>query len=99
MKFNKTIKIGNSVIIEKSKTFIIAEAGVNHNGDTGIAKKLIDCAVEAKADAVKFQAFKTEYLILKNIAKAPYQLSIANVNESQFDMLKRLEITKGQLIE
>jgi len=48
---------------------------------------------------MKFQAFKTEYLILKNIAKAPYQLSIANVNESQFDMLKRLEITKGQLIE
>jgi N,N'-diacetyllegionaminate synthase len=84
------------------KTFIIAEAGVNHNGSIKLAKKLVDIAVEAKADAVKFQTFKTENVVLKNTQKAEYQKETTNSSESQFDMIKRLEIdidTHKELIE
>lgn len=97
--FNKTVKIGNSIVSESSRVFIIAEAGVNHNGDMKIAKKLIDTASDARADAVKFQAFKAERLILKDVAKAPYQLETSEDGESQFAMLKKLEITKEQVRE
>ena len=72
--------------------FIIAEAGVNHNGSVELAKKLIDAAVEAKADAVKFQTFKTENLVSKNAQKADYQKQTTNSSESQFDMIKKLEL-------
>jgi len=72
--------------------FIIAEAGVNHNGDSNLAKKLIDVAVEAGADAVKFQTFKTENLVSKNAAKAPYQKKTTDAQESQFEMIKKLEL-------
>lgn len=74
------------------KTFIIAEVGVNHNGDIDIAKKLIDVAVEAKADAVKFQTFRTEKLVKKDAKKAEYQKARTQIEESQFDMLKKLEL-------
>ena len=56
-----------------NKVFIIAEAGVNHNGDINIAKKLVDAAVESGADAIKFQTFKAEDLVCKNAKKAEYQ--------------------------
>ena len=69
--FNKTLKIKDKEISYDSPTFLIAEAGVNHGGDMKVAKKLIDLAVEAKVDAVKFQTFKTENLILTDIKKAP----------------------------
>lgn len=92
MKFNKNIFIGDRCISLNSRTFIIAEAGVNHNGDINIAKKLIDAAVECGADAVKFQSFKTKNLILDKIDKAPYQEKTTDNNESQTDMLKKLEI-------
>ena len=72
MEFNKNIIIDNKSISKKSPTFVIAEAGVNHNGDMKIAKQLIDIAVDANADAVKFQTFKAEHLILKDVQKAPY---------------------------
>lgn len=74
------------------KTYIIAEAGVNHNGDINLAYKLIDSAVEAKVDAVKFQTWKTETLITKNVEKAEYQKQTTEANESQFDMIKKLEL-------
>ena len=96
MKFNKEISILNKRISENSKTFIIAEAGVNHNGSMETAKKLVDAAVEAGVDAVKFQTFKTDKLILNNIEKAPYQKKTTNVSENQYEMLKRLEVTKEQ---
>lgn len=99
MKFNKNITIENFELNDNSKTFIIAEAGVNHGGDIGVAKKLIDLASEAGADAVKFQAFKTESLILESVKKASYQQRTTNANESQFDMLKKLEVTKEQNLE
>lgn len=74
------------------KTFIIAEAGVNHNGSLEIAKKLIDAAVEAKVDAVKFQTFKSEKLVSKNAKKAYYQEQSTSKGESQLEMLKKLEL-------
>ena len=72
--------------------FIIAEAGVNHNGSIELAQKLIDVAVEAGADAVKFQTFKTENLVSKNAQKASYQKETTHREESQFDMIKKLEL-------
>jgi N,N'-diacetyllegionaminate synthase len=72
--------------------FIKAEAGVNHNGSVKLAKQLIDVAVEAKLDAVKFQTFKTELCISKNAQKADYQKQTTDVSESQFDMIKKLEL-------
>lgn len=75
--------------------FIIAEAGVNHNGSIELAKKLIDAAVKAGADAVKFQTFKTENLVSKNAAKAEYQKNTTDKDESQFDMIKKLELDVG----
>ena len=74
------------------KVFIIAEAGVNHNGSIELAKKLIDAAAEAKADAVKFQTFKTELCVSKNAKKASYQEQTTGKDESQFEMIKKLEL-------
>ncbi len=76
-----------------NKIFIIAEAGVNHNGDMETAKRLVDAAVAAEADAVKFQTFKAESLVCKQAPKAEYQMETTNAEESQFDMLKKLELT------
>ena len=73
-------------------TFIIAEAGVNHNGSLDLAKKLIDVAVEAGADAVKFQTFKAEKLVSKKAQKAEYQKQTTDAAESQYDMIKKLEL-------
>ena len=75
-----------------SKVFIIAEAGVNHNGSLDLAKKLIDVASESGANAVKFQTFKAEKLVSKNAQKADYQKQTTNKTESQFDMIKKLEL-------
>jgi N-acetylneuraminate synthase len=77
------------------KTFIIAEVGVNHNGDIKIARRLIDMAVEAGADAVKFQTFKAENVVIRSASKARYQIENTGDDESQFDMLKKLELSKS----
>ena len=74
------------------RVFIIAEAGVNHNASIELAKKLVDVAVEAKADAVKFQTFKAENLVSQNAQKAEYQKETTDAKESQFEMIKRLEL-------
>lgn len=81
---------GKSVM---SKIFIIAEAGVNHNGNIETARKLVDVAVMAGADAVKFQTFKAESLVRRDARKADYQMETTDQGESQFDMLKKLELT------
>ena len=72
--------------------YIIAEAGVNHNGSIDLAYKLIDVAVESGADAVKFQTFKAENVVSKNAQKAEYQKQTTDLSESQFDMIKKLEL-------
>ena len=75
------------------KTLIIAEAGVNHNGSLELAFELIDAASEAGADIVKFQTFKAENLVTKSAAKADYQLGTTDVQETQFEMIKKLELS------
>lgn len=75
-----------------NKVFIIAEAGVNHNGSIELAKKLIDKASEAGADAVKFQSFKAESLVTKSAMKAEYQKETTGNSDGQFDMIKKLEL-------
>ena len=72
--------------------FIIAEAGVNHNGSIELAKFLIDKAVEAGADAIKFQTFKSENLLTKDAKKAKYQKKTTGSEENQYTMIKRLEL-------
>ena len=74
--------------------FIIAEAGVNHNGDVRLAKKLVDAACDAGADAVKFQAFNAERLVCADAPKARYQKETTGAGESQLDMLRRLELSE-----
>ncbi|WP_455388054.1 N-acetylneuraminate synthase family protein, partial [Petrachloros mirabilis] len=74
------------------RVFIIAEAGVNHNGSLDIARQLAEAARDAGADAVKFQSFRAETLVSREAAKAAYQLRETDAKESQFDMLKRLEL-------
>ncbi len=75
------------------KTFIIAEAGVNHNGDINLARNLVDVAVEAGVDAVKFQTFKTEEIVVVNAPKAKYQIETTSSKETQFEMIKELELS------
>lgn len=97
--FNRKIKIADKMVSADSPVFIIAEAGVNHNGDIALAKELVDVAAKAGADAVKFQAFRTEELILSGVEKAPYQKKTTQRNESQFDMLKKLELSRSANLE
>ena len=78
--------------MKRDKVFIIAEAGVNHNGNIEIAKKLIDIAIGVGANAVKFQTFKAEKVISKFAQKAEYQYKITDKNETQLEMVKRLEL-------
>ena len=74
---------------------IIAEAGVNHNGDMQIAKQLIDVAAAAGADLVKFQTFRADTLVTKSATKADYQKATTTADESQHTMLLRLELTES----
>ena len=83
-----------------NKVIIIAEAGVNHNGDIELAKKLIDVAVEAGVDYVKFQTFKSESLVSKFAKKASYQIeNTKDAFESQLQMLKKLELSNSQYFD
>ncbi len=82
-----------------NKVLIIAEAGVNHNGDLRLAKKLIDVAVEAGTDYVKFQSFKAEKLVSKRAQKAEYQKQTTGADESQFEMIKKLELSESDHLQ
>jgi N-acetylneuraminate synthase len=90
--FSKVFKVQEQNIGLGQTCFIIAEAGVNHNGNLDLAIQLIDAAVEAGADAIKFQTFKTERLVTPSAQKADYQRATTGASESQFAMLKRLEL-------
>ena len=76
------------------KTLIIAEAGVNHNGSLELAKELIACAAKAGADVVKFQSFITEKSISKSAPKAEYQKQATGIAESQYEMVRKLELSR-----
>ena len=81
-------------ISENAPVFIIAEAGVNHNGSIALAKQLIDVAANAHADAVKFQTFIAEEVVSTDAPKAEYQKQTTDALESQLDMIKKLELSK-----
>ena len=87
------IEINERQIGPNAPCFVIAEAGVNHNGDIQIAKQLVDIAVAASADAVKFQTFRAEKVVSLLAPKADYQLQSTDKAESQYAMLKKLELT------
>jgi N,N'-diacetyllegionaminate synthase len=89
------VKIGGRWVGAGEPCFIIAEAGVNHNGDVNLAKKLIDAAVKARADAVKFQAFRAEDVVSSGAAKARYQKKSTGAGESQLEMVKKLELGRA----
>ena len=78
----------------ENRVYIIAEAGVNHNGSLELAKHLVDVALESGADAIKFQTFKAEKVVSQSAPKAEYQTQVTDVSESQLEMIKRLELSE-----
>ena len=90
----REIKIGNKIIGEGKPTFIIAEAGVNHNGRLDLALQLVDVAADAGADAIKFQTFKAEQVVTRSVEMAEYQKKNMDKTESQIKMLKNLEFNE-----
>lgn len=89
----KEITIGNRKVGSGHPCFIIAEGGVNHNGNLKLAYQLVDIASQAGADAVKFQTFKAEKIVTQDAPKATYQLQTTLPIESQYEMLRRLELS------
>lgn len=87
-------KIQNKIVGDGYPLFFIAEAGVNHNGSLDLARQLVDVAVEAGADAVKFQTFKTEKIITPDAPKSTYHIKTTGSKESWFDLLKTQELTR-----
>lgn len=87
------VRLGSRLVGDGRTCFVIAEAGVNHNGSLSLAHELVDAAAEAGADAVKFQTFQAEALVTPSAPKAGYQQRTTDVDESQLDMLRRLELS------
>ncbi len=90
------IHLGDRPIGEGAPVFFIAEAGVNHNGSLKMAKELIDVAVEAGADAVKFQTYVAENVMTKDAEKASYQKEVTGSGETQYEMVKKMELNEEQ---
>ncbi len=89
---SSTIKIDNYLIGTDHPVFIIAEIGVNHNGDVDLAIEMIHEAASCGANCVKFQTFKAERVVMESAPKADYQLKVTDASESQIDMLRKLEL-------
>lgn len=90
---------GENILFHQGHVDIIAEAGVNHNGELSLAFELIDIAQEAGADFIKFQTFKTDKLTTENAKKADYQVSNTKNNSSQYEMLKKLELSEQNFFD
>ena len=87
------VQIANKLVGPQQPVFVIAEAGVNHNGNLNMARELIDVAAGAGADAVKFQTFQADQIAMPDAPKAEYQLQTTGADESQLEMLRRLELS------
>ena len=95
----KSLKIGKRNIGERAPVFIIAEAGVNHNGSVALAKKLVDAAKKTGADAVKFQNFKPEEVVTSKVGMAAYQKRNTGKSQSQLEMIRVFALTSGDFRE
>ena len=93
------VKVDDRLVGEGEPCFVIGEAGVNHNGDLSLAKKLVDVARRAGADAVKFQSFKAENLVTRRAPKAKYQEQTTGSAESQYEMIEKLELKEQDFKE
>ena len=87
------LQIGSRAIGADGRCFVIAEAGINHNGDPARAHRMLDLAAEAGADAIKFQTFKASNVVTETAPKANYQLAATGAAESQLDMLAKCELS------
>ena len=94
---SRTISIGKRRIGGGQPCFIVAEIGINHNGDMKLARRMIDAAAAAGADAVKFQNYRTEDFILDRSLAYEYKSQSRRIRESQFEMFKRCELSTSQL--
>ncbi len=97
--FRNKINIAGRSIGSGEPCFIIAEAGINHNGDMDLARALIDAAADSGADAVKFQTFLADRLVTTDAPKAQYQVQAADSDETQKEMLARLELTRQDHVD
>ena len=95
----RTFSVGKRSVGGGAPVLVVAEVGVNHNGDLALARRLVDAAVETDADAVKFQTFDSRRLVTADAPKAGYQRETTGAGESQRQMLARLELTTAQLAE
>jgi len=95
----RKVKVSGKVVGEGESCFIVAEAGINHNGDVILAKRLIDAAKKAGADAVKFQTFKAKNILTEDAVKANYQKESRKDQESQYEMVRRLELNREDFKE
>jgi len=93
-KDNKSCSMKDGTLRQNRSALIIAEAGVNHNGDLDTARRMIEVAADAGADVVKFQTFKAEKVIVRNAPKADYQKETTGSDESQLEMVRRLELNE-----
>jgi len=99
MAMVRKVRIADRYIGEGEPCFIIAEAGVNHNGDLNRAKHMIEVASDIGADAVKFQTGKVDEVVTRTAPKAAYQKNLKEPSESQYEMLKRIELTEEEWVE
>lgn len=99
LKFNKKVDIANVTIGENEKTFIIAEIGLNHNGDLKLAKQLIDLSIDSGVDAVKLQSYKSKHRVAKDGKTSRYVEKILGMEETDFEMFKKNELTVEQTKE
>jgi len=95
----RKVKVSGKVVGEGESCFIVAEAGINHNGDVILAKRLIDATKKAGADAVKFQTFKAKNILTEDAVKANYQKESRKDQESQYEMVRRLELNREDFKE
>lgn len=95
----KPIKLGRFEIGPERPSFIVAEAGINHNGSLELAHKLVDAAAAANVDAVKFQTFRADTIATRYAPKADYQMCLTDPSESQFEMLRKLELSREAHVE
>jgi N,N'-diacetyllegionaminate synthase len=95
----QSLAIGDREVGTGCPCLVVAEAGVNHNGDIELARRLVDAAAEAGADAVKLQTFVAEHVVSEHAPKAEYQLAAAEQPESQLEMLRRLELDRDAHVE